>query len=214
MKFEEISFRERKEIQDYYMLNNLGSPINVTLFNKLRLCFRYHVFKGIKPGSKKWHVVQEKIANLPNVDYYAYKRNLFYMATLNCGNSFYTHPMLCILYPNNLEIGENVFFNRNVYITAFEKVCIGNNVLIGPNTIINSGNHNYLNSKVLIAEQGHTYKPIIIENDVWIGADCKILAGVTIGKGAVVGAGSVVTKNIAPYSVVAGIPARAIKKRI
>ena len=103
--------------------------------------------------------------------------------------------------------------NRGVFITAPDKIIIGNDVLIGPYTVINSGNHNYSNPDISIREQGHIFKPIVIEDDVWIGANSSILAGVTIGKGAVVGAGAVVTKNVNPYTVVGGVPATFIKER-
>ena len=62
-------------------------------------------------------------------------------------------------------------------------------------------------------QQGAYEKQITIEDDVWIGYGAKILAGVTVGKGAVIGAGAVVTKNVAPYAVVGGIPAKEIKMR-
>ena len=74
-------------------------------------------------------------------------------------------------------------------------------------------NHNFDKMNVLIKNQGVTTKPIKVKNDVWIGSDVIILPGVTIGDGSVIGAGSVVTKDVEPYSIVVGNPARAIKKR-
>jgi acetyltransferase-like isoleucine patch superfamily enzyme len=69
------------------------------------------------------------------------------------------------------------------------------------------------NPDILIRDQGVAYQTVIIEDDCWIAANSIILAGVTIGKGSVVAAGSVVTENVAPYSVVAGVPAKFIKSR-
>jgi len=65
-----------------------------------------------------------------------------------------------------------------------------------------------------INQQGHTLKPIVIHDDVWIGGGAIILAGITIGQGAVVAAGAVVTKNVEPYTIVGGVPAKRIKERI
>jgi len=112
-----------------------------------------------------------------------------------------------------LSIGDNVAINNDVWINACGSVSIGNYVLVGPKVIIHSANHRYDNPNVPIQRQGHTFKEVIIGDDVWIGAGVIILPGVKIGKGAVIGAGSVLTKNVSPYTVVAGVPARKIKKR-
>ena len=90
---------------------------------------------------------------------------------------------------------------------------IGKYVQVGPNTVIHSANHNFDDIDLPICKQGHTPKKVKIEDDVWIAAGCIILPGVTIGKGAVIAAGAVVTKDVEPYSVVAGAPAKKIKDR-
>lgn len=74
--------------------------------------------------------------------------------------------------------------------------------------------HNYLNKNKLIKFQGHTERDIIIGDDVWIGYGAQIMSGVTIGRGAVVAAGAVVTKDIPPYEVWGGVPAKKIKERV
>ena len=91
-------------------------------------------------------------------------------------------------------------------------VRFGNNIILAQNIVISGLNHNYEDPDVPIVQQNVYTKPIIIEDDCWIGANAVITAGVTIGKHAVVAAGSVVTKNVPPYSIAAGNPAKVIKQ--
>jgi len=171
-------------------------------------------FRSLKIGSLKWYKLQDWINNKPSLGLYRKVRLLFYKNSLaKCDENLFLYHDLTVFDPENVELGRNVKINRGVFITAPAKIKIGNDVLIGPYTIINSGNHNYSNPDIPIRLQGHIVKPIVIEDDVWIGANSTILAGVTIGKGAVVGAGAVVTKNINPYTVVGGVPATFIKER-
>jgi len=92
-------------------------------------------------------------------------------------------------------------------------VKIGNGVRIGAHGMIIAGNHRFNDVSKPIREQGIEPKPIVICDDVWIGGNVNVLAGVTIGSGCVIGAGSVVTHDIPPMSVAVGSPARVIKKR-
>lgn len=92
---------------------------------------------------------------------------------------------------------------------------IGNNVLMGPEVIMYTINHEFINKNILIQKQGYKIKEkIIIEDDVWIGRRVIILPGVHIGKGAVIGAGAVVAMDIPPYAVAVGNPVRIIKYRV
>lgn len=116
-------------------------------------------------------------------------------------------------FPSSLCVCENTSINRGTVINAGGGISIGSNVFIGPNVTIYSQNHCYGNKKILINEQGYERKKVIIEDDVWLAANSVILPGVTVGKGAVVAAGSVVTKNVEAYSVVAGVPARKFSSR-
>lgn len=207
MNVHDMQYRDRSE------LVSSEGRLDLSFFQKLKLKFFIAKVKRYPLGGTKWQLMQEKVSLLPDWGYYARKRAAFYMATMNCGNSFYAHTGVAMLYPKNIVIGENVTINRYSIITAKDKVDIGNNVLIGSNVIINSGNHNYINLDIPINQQGHTIAPITIEDDVWIGSNVCILAGVTIGQGSVIGAGAVVTKNVEPYSVMGGVPARLIKSR-
>ena len=99
--------------------------------------------------------------------------------------------------------------------TASEGVIrLGDNVRIASHCMLIAGNHNFSDISRPIARQGLTHKSITIEDDVWIGGRVNITAGVTVGRGSVIGAGAVVTRDIPPYSVAVGTPARVIKKRV
>jgi len=112
-----------------------------------------------------------------------------------------------------VKIGAGTEINNFSVINGTGEVEIGENVLIGPNVQIVSYQHSYHDRDVLIKKQGYILRKITIEDDVWVGASAVILAGVTIGKGSVIGAGSVVTNSCEPYSVVTGVPGRVINKR-
>lgn len=168
----------------------------------------------LKPGSESWHKTQQKVSMLSTSESDMIIRNFFYENSIKCKGNLYILPNTILCYPYRISFGYNIFINRGVYITAREPITIGDNVMIASGVVINSGMHNYMKKDILIREQGHTSKAIYIGNDVWIGANSVIMPGVSIGDGAVIGAGSIVTKSVPPYSVVAGVPARIIKKRI
>ena len=116
----------------------------------------------------------------------------------------------------NIDIGSNSDIGLNAYITGIDaggELVIGNNVIMGPDVMILTLNHKYDDINKPIREQGRIPSKIIINDDVWIGARVTILPGVQIGKGSVIGACSVVTKDVSSYDVVGGNPARVIKKR-
>jgi acetyltransferase-like isoleucine patch superfamily enzyme len=99
------------------------------------------------------------------------------------------------------------------YIEATGGLTIGDDVSIAHSVSILTTNHNYADLDPPIRDQGVQERATTISDDVWIGCGSRILAGVTIGKGAVVAAGAVVTKDVEPYAVVGGVPARQIGSR-
>jgi acetyltransferase-like isoleucine patch superfamily enzyme len=113
-----------------------------------------------------------------------------------------------------IEIGDYSAIGAQSFIGCQGGVKIGSNVIMGPGVRIFSENHNYEDIKIPIRLQGETRKGVVIEDDSWVGSGVTILDGVTIGTGTLIAAGSVVTKDIPSFSVVAGIPAKVLKNRI
>lgn len=125
-------------------------------------------------------------------------------------------PTVILREAHNIKIGSNCEFNNNTILHGGKyhaKLIIGNNVLVGPNVAFYVANHNIINAGIPIKEQGYREADIIVEDDVWIGANSVITSGVHIGKGAVIGAGSVVTRDIPAFVIAAGTPAHVIKSR-
>lgn len=119
-----------------------------------------------------------------------------------------------IIRPNEISIGSNVFISNNFHISA-RNLQIGNNVMIGPNLVIECDNHLFtLPGKTMYeTRQERKIGSITIENDVWIGANVIILPNSRIAEGSVIGAGSIVTKELPPYSICLGSPCKPIKPR-
>jgi maltose O-acetyltransferase len=112
-----------------------------------------------------------------------------------------------------LKIGKHVRINENVFLQG--SINVGNYVMIAPNVSIYSKTHihNDINIPMVLSGETET-KAVIIEDDVWIGINCTILPGIKIGKGAIIGAHSVVTKDVASYTIVGGVPAKLIRSRL
>jgi maltose O-acetyltransferase len=112
-----------------------------------------------------------------------------------------------------LTIGDRVYVGRNTFVGVYQPITIGEYVLIGAYCYIISANHNSTRRDVPICDQGYVGAPVQICRGAWLGTHVVILPGVTIGEGAIVGAGSVVTKSVPPYQIWGGVPARFIKER-
>lgn len=112
----------------------------------------------------------------------------------------------------NISIGDNSGIGRDSILIASAPIEIGRDVMIGPQLIVYTANHETKRAVPMI-KQPMVYNPVKIGNDVWIGARVTILPGVEIGEGSVIAAGSVVTKSIEPYTIAGGVPAKKIKER-
>ena len=123
----------------------------------------------------------------------------------------------CFLYAHDsecLQIGSGASLNHNVTLTASNgRIVIGDDALIGPNVVVRAANHEYSDIDRPIRVQGHRFGVVEIGNDVWIGANAVVTSGARIGDQAIVGAGSVVTGDVPPRAIVAGVPARVIGQR-
>jgi acetyltransferase-like isoleucine patch superfamily enzyme len=112
-------------------------------------------------------------------------------------------------------VGENTSFNKNVHINASigGNISIGTSCLIGPGVVMRTANHEFSDPDMLIREQGHVFANIFVGDDVWIGANAIILGGVEIGRGSIIGAGAVVTKDVPEMAIAVGVPAQIVKYR-
>lgn len=122
------------------------------------------------------------------------------------------HGWIEISSPENVIIKEGASLH-DIFIQGHGGVTIGRYVHFGPHVSIYSANHNWENGEALPYDSKAIEKPVVIEDFCWIGAHACIVPGVTIGEGAVVAMGSVVTKDVEPLAVVGGNPASVIKHR-
>ena len=135
--------------------------------------------------------------------------------------------------PGSVTVGDDVLLNYGVYMessettpveigsnTHFAPYCVmygplkvGDNCAFAAHVVLASVGHGHSSVDIPMVKQTGTSKKITIEDDVWFGANAVCIGGVTIGKGSIIAAGAVVTKDVEPYSVMAGVPAKLIKKR-
>ncbi len=112
-----------------------------------------------------------------------------------------------------LKIGNYVRINEHVFLQG--EISIGDYVMIAPYTAIYTNAHEHNDIEMPMVQQGNTaIKKVSICNNAWLGRNVVILPGITVGEGAIVGANSVVTKDVAPFTIVGGVPAKLIKSRI
>ncbi|MFC0187328.1 acyltransferase [Fictibacillus aquaticus] len=115
--------------------------------------------------------------------------------------------------PEKITVGSHVYIGPEAYISARGGVTIQDGVIIGPRLSVLTSNHRYDGAEMLPYDGGVYLKPVTIEKNVWIGAHVLLCPGVTVGEGSVVAMGSVVTKDVPPYSIIGGNPAKVIKTR-
>lgn len=112
--------------------------------------------------------------------------------------------------PEKVSIGSHCNFGTGVFLTGGGGITIGDYVGLGPDVKIWSVNHRYKDPDTPWILQGYEQHPVVIEDDVWLGASCFVMPGTTIGKGAILSAGTVLMKSVPPYAIVAGNPGRVV----
>ena len=132
---------------------------------------------------------------------------------LGGSGNLYDNVLFETIAPARIAVGDGFRINRGCLISARAGITIGDNCLIGEYVSIRDDNHVFDDTSVPIGEQGFRAAPITIDDDVWIGRGAAILQGVSIGRGAVIGANSVVTKSVPHHEVWAGVPARFLRHR-
>lgn len=151
----------------------------------------------------------QKYNNLP-YDAFDERNNLIKKIVGRTGNNFFIEQFFICDYGYNIEIGENFYSNHNLTILDCAKVKFGNNVFIAPNCSFYTACHPIdVKTRNSLLEYA---KPITVKDNVWIGGSTTVLAGVTIGENSVIGANSVVTKDIPSNVVAAGNPCKIIRK--
>lgn len=157
----------------------------------------------------KYGLMLEKRVSIYSLSHLKVGRNVYISegSILQCGGEKWCG------YKGGISIGDGSHIGCNCVLLGGGQIEIGNKCGIGPGTVITSQGHYYNEINKYIFDQDILLAKIIIEDDVFIGANCTVLSGVTIGKGSFIGAGAVVTKNITPYSIAVGVPAKVIKKR-
>lgn len=192
--------------------------MSALLSRLIRMCEKYSRSVGTRLTTAKYrHIGQTKVASSAVIEVNARidmdfrnKRDVVFAIGANSKIKSYAYVA-----PRSgfITIGKGCSINRNCVLLGYGGITIGNNVRIAANTSIIAFNHNFADADTPIIEQGNSWKGVTIEDDVWIGTGVRILDGVTLGRGAVIGAGSVVTKSVPPFSVAVGSPARVIKTR-
>lgn len=126
------------------------------------------------------------------------------------GSNTIVHSGFRVTMAHRVSVGSHCHFGPDVFITGGGGVSIGDWVGFGPDVKVWSVNHRFEDPDTPWLLQGWESKPVVIEDDVWLAANVFVMPGVTIGRGAVVSAGTVVSKSVAPFAIVAGNPGRVV----
>lgn len=182
------NMNEKRKMKTGKLYNPLAETLPTERMNAKKLCYKYN--------------------NLPPDEIIKRTKIITKLLRKTGQNYWIEQPFWCD-YGYNIEIGENFYSNHNLVILDPAKVKFGDNVFIGPNCGFYTAEHPLdVTTRNLMLEYA---KPIVVGNNVWFGGNVCVLSGVTIGDNVVIGAGSVVTKDIPSNTVAVGNPCRVIK---
>lgn len=182
-------------------VERLGYSFRIALATLWTL-FRYgHYFERIGEGVR--------FVGVPEFDP-DYRSSL----AVNVGSAVTIYPHVSIRGRGRLIIGDSCSINGGVIFGLTCDLTLGQHVMVADNVSFRTADHEYSDLDVPMLEQGERSLPIVVGDDVWIGANATILRGVTIGRGAIIGAQAVVVKDVQPYEIVGGVPAKSIGSRL
>lgn len=176
--------------------------VNLLLF--FRYCF-WKVLIGLRGGS-----IGKGTAIYERVKIFCTQRSPVFVGERSV---LQTGAILASAENGRIELGKRTYLGEYTVLSAKMGIKIGDNTILAAHCFVCDYNHKFEDPKILSYDAGFDYGVVNIGDDVWIGSGCRILKGVTIGDKCVIGAGSVVTRDIPPYSVAVGVPARVIKER-
>lgn len=187
--------RGREQFSKYRMVLSMGSAFFGILPKKVRrkLFESFRDVKG-KAGLALRYMLIKTLAS-------------------SVGENVAIFPGVYILNPEGLRVGNNVSIHPMCYVEAFGGIAIGDDVSIAHMTTLLSVHHVYDDPKIPIRDQGIEKRPLVVCDNVWIGAKATLLGGVTVERGAIVAAGAVVSHNVEENCIVGGVPAKLIRKR-
>ena len=159
-----------------------------------------------------WELVVFKLKIAGHIPFHTIRKMHYAIAGIKLGRGSTIHMGARFYYPPNIEIGEDSILGEDIVLDGRAPLKIGNHVDIASEVMIYNSQHD-METDHFAALESVVKEPVIIEDYVFIGPRAIILPGVTIGKGAVVGAGAVVTKDVDPFSIVGGVPAKLICER-
>lgn len=162
-----------------------------------------------------YEALTQLILGMPRAQpFLAAKRALLRSLGASIGQRVMIYPNVVIVpISGRFILGDDVDLGSGVLITTPGGVSIGDRTMIGYGTKILSANHTVPRGRGPVFGAGHTSAPVTIGRDVWLGANVVVLPGVSIGEGAIVAAGAIVTKSIPPFTIAAGVPAIVIRER-
>jgi acetyltransferase-like isoleucine patch superfamily enzyme len=165
-----------------------------------------------------FHIWMEEYAgwfarNLPSMEGMLVRYGLYKLLFKKIESFALIYPGVYFTHTYGIEIGSRFSVNSGTILDGRGGIKIGNGVMIGPHAAIYSSGHNFAELDRPMTSLDHIMAPVVISDDVWIGAHVCIPGGITIGRGAIIAAGAVVVKDVEAYTIVAGVPAHSHGKR-